>query len=393
MRALSALPRARRAFVRVVDARDPSRGRRRASARARARWIDLDRAERALNRWSGDFARSERAYLEWDPRDERTVFERASAMNGNVRVAAFGPWRSLRFNEVEQGLTYVGDAGADADALPYEYLRVMTAASIGLCARKGLDLVTANGRLFYVGLGSGAAPAFAKKKFAACDVEVCEIDPLVADVAREHLKVGFVDARESESGSREGTSMMRVVLGDCASVLRRRDGLDIVFVDAFDGAGEIPSHLSEDAFLQTCGEALKSDGSLVLNMFNGVRGSPAREAVRDFARRLERWIGPVCSFPVMESPVNVVLSATKRGMGEPRPTREEFVTATKSVGERAGFEWSPHKLVEGAFWVDATGSGEMLESVAGGKRGVLGKFKGRNGTVMPREFENVLESD
>jgi spermidine synthase len=205
--------------------------------------------------------------------------------------------------------------------------------------------------------------------------------------------VRFARANARDGGNGDDETMMRVVLGDCADVLRRREGLDIVFVDAFDGEGEIPSHLGEDAFLQTCGEALKSDGSLVLNMFNGVRGSPAREAVRDFARRLERWIGPVCSFPVMESPVNVVLSATKRGTGEPRPTREEFVTATKSVGERAGFEWSPHKLVEGAFWVDATGSGEMLESVAGGKRGVLGKFKGRNGTVMPREFENVLESD
>ena len=192
MRALSALPRARRAFVRVVDARDPSRGRRRASARARARWIDLDRAERALNRWSGDFARSERAYLEWDPRDERTVLERASAMNGNVRVAAFGPWRSLRFNEVEQGLTYVGDAGADADALPYEYLRVMTAASIGLCARKGLDLVTANGRLFYVGLGSGAAPAFAKKKFAACDVEVLSLIHISEPTRPERISYGGV---------------------------------------------------------------------------------------------------------------------------------------------------------------------------------------------------------
>tara|TARA_B100001540_G_C15768289_1_gene625044 strand:- start:1337 stop:1600 length:264 start_codon:yes stop_codon:yes gene_type:complete len=79
----------------------------------------------------------------------------------------------------------------------------------------------------------------------------------------------------------------------------------------------------------------------------------------------------------------VVLSATKRGQS--RLTREEFVAATKYVESRADFAWSMHKLVEGAFWVDASGD-EMIESVAGGKPGIMGKFKGRRGTVMPREF-------
>lgn len=39
-----------------------------------------------------------------------------------------------------------------------------------------------------------------------------------------------------------------MVLGDCVSVLCWCDGLDIVFVDAFDGAGEISSYFSEDVF-------------------------------------------------------------------------------------------------------------------------------------------------
>lgn len=103
---------------------------------------------------------------------------------------------------------YVGDAGVDVDALSYEYLRVMMVVLIGLCVCKGLDLVIVNGRLFYVGLGLGVVLVFVKKKFAACDVEVCEIDFLVADVAREYLKVGFVDVCESESGSCEGMLMM-----------------------------------------------------------------------------------------------------------------------------------------------------------------------------------------
>ena len=60
-------------------------------------------------------------------------------------MRAFGPWRSLRFNDVEQGLTYVvegegEEARADASALPFEYLRVMTAAATGGVAHRGVDL-------------------------------------------------------------------------------------------------------------------------------------------------------------------------------------------------------------------------------------------------------------
>ena len=370
-------------------------GRRRAwTSVTRASWLDA--AERALRRASNDYERSEQAYLAWDPVDERSTHEAMSAMNGAVRIVAFGPWRSMRFNEIEQGLSYVGTGGggadaaagearAESDALPYEYLRVMTSVSVGLCAHKGLDLAGGGGgRFFYVGLGAGAAPAFAKRAFPATDVEVVEIDPVVLNAARHHLGVEM--RVDGESNGDKGA--MRVVLGDCASVLRARSALDVIFMDAFDGEGEIPRHLREESFLKTCGDALLEDGSLVVNMFNGSRGSRARESVRDFARLLERHIGPVCSFPVMTSPVNVVLSATKSK--STRPTRDEFVALTKSQGERAGFAWQPHQLVEGAFWVDASGE-DMIEAVAGGKPGIRGRFKGRNGTIMPREFQKLLE--
>ena len=42
------------------------------------------------------------------PSEARVVWSRRSdAGNGVVRVVAHGPWRSLRFNQVEQGLTFV----------------------------------------------------------------------------------------------------------------------------------------------------------------------------------------------------------------------------------------------------------------------------------------------
>ena len=368
-RARLARARARRGFF---HRRRPSRARRthrrvarRAGRCVRARAMVFHRRRAgadALDR-DEDRARSEAAYLEWDPADERAAFERASETNGTVRVRAFGPWRSLRFNDVEQGLAYVvegegEEARADASALPFEYLRVMTAAATGGVAHRGVDLCAREAvhgvKFLYVGLGAGAAPAFAKLKYPACEVEAVELDPVVVEAARECLRVEFTTSERSVR-ARGRQEMMNVIVGDCAEAMRdvERGSVDVIFLDAFDGDGEIPEHVSGEAFLQSCHDALKDDGSVVLNMFNGVRGSRARASVREFARRLETRVGPVCSFPVIESPVNVVLSATKRGQS--RLTREEFVAATKYVESRADFAWSMHKLVEGAFWVDASG--------------------------------------
>ena len=48
-----------------------------------------------------------------------------------MTISQFGPnWRSLRFNDVEQGLAYVvDDEIMDGKVLAYEYLRAMAAAT------------------------------------------------------------------------------------------------------------------------------------------------------------------------------------------------------------------------------------------------------------------------
>ena len=48
-----------------------------------------------------------------------------------MTISSFGPnWRSLRFNDVEQGLAYVvDDEIMDGKVLAYEYLRAMAAAT------------------------------------------------------------------------------------------------------------------------------------------------------------------------------------------------------------------------------------------------------------------------
>jgi spermidine synthase len=269
---------------------------------------------------------------------------------------------------------------------------------MGLSSWRGVNLARDGGRLLYIGLGAGAAPAFAAKKFATSDVRAVEIDPMIIDVVRAHHGLEFDVVRALSDDDACGDGRLRVVLGDCATTMKTcaPKSLDVVFMDAFDGDGEIPGHLIEDEFLRSCADALTDGGSLVLNMFNGVRGSPAREAVVAFATKLARVVGPVCSFPVTASPVNVVLSATKRKHGESdRPTREEISRAAAKVGEQCGFEWSAKRLVEGAFWVELDG-GDAKEVVAGepgGILGKLGKFKGRHGTIMPREFLVTLDDE
>ena len=107
--------------------------------------------------------------------------ERSACGNGAVTVTAHGPWRCLMFNDVEQGLAYMGaqdgasigadhprgadrrgarsdpstdpsaeDAGGESagsralvavpSALGFQYLRVMAAAAVGFCSLPGSRL-------------------------------------------------------------------------------------------------------------------------------------------------------------------------------------------------------------------------------------------------------------
>lgn len=63
----------------------------------------------------------------------------------------------------------------------------------------------------------------------------------------------------------------------------------------------MPPHLEDVEFLRACASALRPGGLLVANLFNGPEGTPERLAVQDFAVKLARTVGPVCSFKVRET--------------------------------------------------------------------------------------------
>ena len=82
-----------------------------------------------------------------------------------------------------------------------------------------------------------------------------------------------------------------------------------IFLDAYDGKGDIPAYLRSRRFLATCHDVLADGGSVVCNCFNGASGSAARAAVERFIGELEAAIGPVFTVPVSAQPDSLVLVA------------------------------------------------------------------------------------
>ena len=428
-----------------------------APAAASPRWWDVKaRLETALR---GD-ERSEFGYLEHDSEGE-TVFRARSKHNGDVRVVEHGPWRSLRFNEVEQGLSYVrettnegsGCVAADLDVLGYEYLRCMTAAAAATCAldkradwtrvgeeRERLgerrDAETLAGSspkrgntVVCVGLGSGAMPAFIANAFPELSVDVVEIDDVVVDAAEKALGLPGIRATPARAAERSaGSSAERfpenlsVVIGDAAefmasaaAAVRRGEtpAASTIFLDAFDGDGETPTHLTSAAFLRDCAARVKPGGVVVANCFNGVRGSKARHAAESFAVALAREIGPVTSWTV-ETPVNVIFAARKERASSDRDdvsdssrfSRAQLRDAARALGAERLFEWDAGDRVRRAFWVEVVekvesaaenaGSGNedgengfprvIRERPAGIEMNPLSALAERVGTTMPREW-------
>ncbi|KAK3258240.1 hypothetical protein CYMTET_32707, partial [Cymbomonas tetramitiformis] len=158
-------------------------------------------------------------------------------------------------------------------------------------------------------------------------VEAVEIDPTVVFAAEAYLGAPIQRVEGESEGWRmeesaaadldqSGKSIeyrgVATTLGDAAAFVKSRAGIGAgcVFLDAYDGCGKVPPHLEKDEFLESCASALRPGGILVVNLFNGVPGSPERQELAKFARKLERIIGPTYSVKVEEQQTNVILVAT-----------------------------------------------------------------------------------
>ena len=212
---------------------------------------------------------------------------------------------------------------------------------------------------------------------------------------------------------------IRCVVDDAREYLEAKSmngSLDIISMDAFDGGGNVPEHLISRAFFRLCGEKLKNNNNnqrspsmFIMNCFNGVRGSTARAFVHVICARLEKSIGPVMTIPIHDQPCNVIVVALKR-VDECREENEDarfrYARDTLVRLAREGFErgnakeWDAGEKVEGIFWVvDADERKKTMREIEPNKNTrhfftrtkKEGKYRGRNGTYMPKEFADIFE--
>ena len=317
------------------------------------------------------------------------LFASASAHgNGVVRVTQHGPWRCLKCDEVEQGIAY---ASADGTPLPqvigYQYVRVMVAAALGFAVlaagedgrgEAGTGAWRGNAqRVVCVGLGTGALPGYLAHHCSSLRVEVAEIDPVVVSAAQRHTCGGFsvdprlgdgAEAAAAQAAAAGGGFSVTVCdaaeyLGGGSEAAAGAGTLDTIFLDAYDGEGNTPPHLTEAAFLRSCGDALAPGGVLVCNLFNGARRSEARAEFARVAAALGACVGPVYSVPVATQEESVVLVARRAAPGLRPPGSRDLSAAARSAARAAGMRLDAARLVRPMLWVESADAESVVERV------------------------------
>jgi spermidine synthase len=119
----------------------------------------------------------------------------------------------------------------------------------------GLALAERIDRLAVLGLGGGTIPAFLRAHLQLCRIDVVEIDPIVADIARRFF--GFAE-----------DPMLRLYIEDARRFLERSSGrYDAIIVDCSD-AGGIPPHLATREFLLRARGQVAQGGVVIGNIWS-----------------------------------------------------------------------------------------------------------------------------
>ena len=111
-------------------------------------------------------------------------------------------------------------------------------------------------RMHVMGLGGGQFPMLLRGYFPEAAIDCTELDPEVYEVARK-----FFFFRSDDR--------LRVYVEDGRAFLESRpntDPYDLIFLDAFVGAGFAPLRLSTQEFFRVCRNQLSRNGTLVVNV-------------------------------------------------------------------------------------------------------------------------------
>jgi predicted membrane-bound spermidine synthase len=114
-------------------------------------------------------------------------------------------------------------------------------------------------KILVVGAGGGVIPTQYHNWYGT-QVDVCEIDPAVRDVAMKYFQV-------------PETPDIKFHIGDGRQTIKRLDdkSYDIIFLDAYSSGGQIPFHLLTWEFLENVKSKLTDRGILVTNIISGIR--------------------------------------------------------------------------------------------------------------------------
>ena len=173
--------------------------------------------------------------------------------------------RRLRFER--DGIDQSAVVPGDPDDLVFAYMR-------GLMTAFAIDPEPE--RVLLIGLGGGTFPMFVRRHATEARIDVVEIDPVVLEVAEEHL--GF--KRDPE---------LQVHLEDGRRFIERSTGRwSVIALDAY-SAENIPEHLVTRGFYEAVRARLAPGGVMVANLWSEY----ASPRYFDILRTLESVFGEV----------------------------------------------------------------------------------------------------
>lgn len=155
-------------------------------------------------------------------------------------------------------------------------------------------------QVLMIGLGGGSTQRAYERLYPEVTVDTVEIDPLVAQVARQHF--GFKESPKQ-----------RVHISDGRLFLRRsQTRYDAILVDAYVQnryGSSIPYHLATQEFFKLTADHLTTNGVLAYNVIGTLQGWRA-DLLGSLTKTMKTVFPQVCFFPATGSQ-NVVIIASR----------------------------------------------------------------------------------
>jgi spermidine synthase len=210
--------------------------------------------------------------------DGTVVYEKETQYHHLAVVDRYDGVRTLRFDSSFQSAMSLKNRFATV----YPYTSYM---------QLGLAYDPPARRVLMIGLGGGSTVKRMWRDFPALRLQVVELDPVVAKVARRYFRV-------PPDGPR-----LHTTIEDGRRFLAKRDQKwDVIMIDAY-YSDSIPFHLVTLEFLELARSRLAQDGVIVTNVAGSLFGNGS-ELFRSILRTYRAAFPTVEVYPVLEGPAD-----------------------------------------------------------------------------------------